>query len=160
MLLKGSFAFSECTMWGVARWKSVSRAPWMMMGHCSRYVWCKWCLQSKSFKFLAVRLFFCSQVQLHPSGMFLATSCSDKNICIFDYESGECVATLFGHSGMFIFLDQWFNSNSHGSVHTVRRWIQSVTGNLHSNPEGGVLMQRYLLTATTGKSTEEQTIYA
>uniref|UniRef100_A0A672NFF0 WD repeat domain 62 n=1 Tax=Sinocyclocheilus grahami TaxID=75366 RepID=A0A672NFF0_SINGR len=37
-------------------------------------------------------------VQLDPSGMFLATSCSDKNICIFDYESGECVATLFGHS--------------------------------------------------------------
>lgn len=42
---------------------------------------------------------FCSQVQLDPSGSFIATSCSDKNIAIFDYESGECVATLFGHSG-------------------------------------------------------------
>lgn len=39
------------------------------------------------------------QVQMDPSGSFLATSCSDKNISIFDYESGDCVATLFGHSG-------------------------------------------------------------
>ncbi|XP_060800076.1 WD repeat-containing protein 62 isoform X2 [Neoarius graeffei] len=38
------------------------------------------------------------KVQLDRSGMFLATSCSDKSICIFDYETGECVATLFGHS--------------------------------------------------------------
>ncbi|XP_060743849.1 WD repeat-containing protein 62 [Tachysurus vachellii] len=38
------------------------------------------------------------KVQLDPSGMFLATSCSDKSICVFDYETGECVATLFGHS--------------------------------------------------------------
>lgn len=36
---------------------------------------------------------------MDPSGSFIATSCSDKNITIFDYESGECVATLFGHSG-------------------------------------------------------------
>ncbi|KAG9348361.1 hypothetical protein JZ751_002096 [Albula glossodonta] len=38
------------------------------------------------------------KVQMDPSGMYLATSCSDKNICIFDYETGECAATLFGHS--------------------------------------------------------------
>ncbi|XP_075932557.1 WD repeat-containing protein 62-like, partial [Anarhichas minor] len=38
------------------------------------------------------------KVQVDPSGSFFATSCSDKNINIFDYESGECVATLFGHS--------------------------------------------------------------
>ncbi|KAI5625672.1 WD repeat-containing protein 62 [Silurus asotus] len=38
------------------------------------------------------------KVQLDPSGMFLATSCSDKSICVFDYETEECVATLFGHS--------------------------------------------------------------
>lgn len=36
---------------------------------------------------------------MDPSGSFFATSCSDKNITIFDYGSGECVATLFGHSG-------------------------------------------------------------
>ncbi|XP_034721842.1 mitogen-activated protein kinase-binding protein 1-like, partial [Etheostoma cragini] len=35
---------------------------------------------------------------MDPSGSFFATSCSDKNISIFDYESGECVATLFGHA--------------------------------------------------------------
>nr|XP_046170143.1 WD repeat-containing protein 62-like isoform X2 [Oncorhynchus gorbuscha] len=38
------------------------------------------------------------KVQMDPAGIYLATSCSDKSICIFDYESGECVATLFGHS--------------------------------------------------------------
>ena len=36
---------------------------------------------------------------MDPSGSFFATSCSDKNISIFDYESGECLATLFGHAG-------------------------------------------------------------
>ncbi|TNN31603.1 WD repeat-containing protein 62 [Liparis tanakae] len=35
---------------------------------------------------------------MDPSGSYFATSCSDKNITIFDYESGECVSTLFGHS--------------------------------------------------------------
>lgn len=39
------------------------------------------------------------QVQIDPSGLFIATSCSDKNISIFDFYSGECVATMFGHSG-------------------------------------------------------------
>lgn len=40
-----------------------------------------------------------SQVQLDPSGQYVATSCSDKNISIFEFNSGECVATMFGHSG-------------------------------------------------------------
>lgn len=40
-----------------------------------------------------------TQVHMDPSGSFFATSCSDKNIAIFDYDSGERVATLFGHSG-------------------------------------------------------------
>ncbi|TNM95702.1 hypothetical protein fugu_016785 [Takifugu bimaculatus] len=38
------------------------------------------------------------KVQIDPSGLFIATSCSDKNISIFDFYSGECVATMFGHS--------------------------------------------------------------
>lgn len=42
------------------------------------------------------------QVQMDPSGSFFATSCSDKNISVFDYESGECVSTLFGHSGQML----------------------------------------------------------
>lgn len=41
------------------------------------------------------------QVQLDPSGTFLATSCSDKSISIIDFRSGECVAKMFGHSGCF-----------------------------------------------------------
>lgn len=39
------------------------------------------------------------QVRLDPSGQYVATSCSDKNISIFDFYTGECVATMFGHSG-------------------------------------------------------------
>ena len=39
------------------------------------------------------------QVQLDPSGQYVATSSSDKNISIFDFDSGECVATMDGHSG-------------------------------------------------------------
>ena len=39
------------------------------------------------------------QVQIDPSGLYIATSCSDKNISLFDFYSGECVATMFGHSG-------------------------------------------------------------
>lgn len=39
------------------------------------------------------------QVQTDHSGIYIATSCSDKNLSIFDFSSGECVATMFGHSG-------------------------------------------------------------
>ncbi|KAE8294828.1 WD repeat-containing protein 62 [Larimichthys crocea] len=35
---------------------------------------------------------------MDPSGSFFAPAAPIKNITIFDYESGECVATLFGHS--------------------------------------------------------------
>ncbi|TRZ00658.1 hypothetical protein DNTS_012998 [Danionella cerebrum] len=38
------------------------------------------------------------KVQMDPSGHYVATSCSDKNISIFDFYTGECVATMFGHS--------------------------------------------------------------
>uniref|UniRef100_A0A8P4G175 Mitogen-activated protein kinase binding protein 1 n=1 Tax=Dicentrarchus labrax TaxID=13489 RepID=A0A8P4G175_DICLA len=38
------------------------------------------------------------KVQIDPSGLYIAASCSDKNISIFDFYSGECVATMFGHS--------------------------------------------------------------
>lgn len=40
-----------------------------------------------------------NQVQTDPSGLYIATSCSDKNLSIFDFYSGECVATMYGHSG-------------------------------------------------------------
>lgn len=48
---------------------------------------------------LPYSLLLCPQVQTDPSGIYIATSCSDKNLSIFDFFSGECVATMFGHSG-------------------------------------------------------------
>lgn len=47
---------------------------------------------------------------MDPSGMYVATSCSDKNINIFDFYTGECVATMFGHSGMNTLLLQLIRS--------------------------------------------------
>lgn len=38
------------------------------------------------------------RVQLDPSGVYAATSVSDKTICVMDFFSGECVASAFGHS--------------------------------------------------------------
>lgn len=38
------------------------------------------------------------QVVLDPSGIFVATSCTDKTLCVYDYYSGECMATMLGHS--------------------------------------------------------------
>lgn len=39
------------------------------------------------------------KVELDPSGMYAATSCSDKTLAIFDFYSGACMATMMGHSG-------------------------------------------------------------
>ena len=38
------------------------------------------------------------RVTLDPSGSYAATSCSDKNLYIYDFFTGECVATMCGHS--------------------------------------------------------------
>ncbi|XP_063288420.1 WD repeat-containing protein 62, partial [Pelobates fuscus] len=38
------------------------------------------------------------KVQMDPSGAYFATSCSNKNISLFDLQSGECVAVVYGHS--------------------------------------------------------------
>ena len=38
------------------------------------------------------------RVQLDPSGSYAATSCSDKNICLLDFYTGELMATMYGHS--------------------------------------------------------------
>lgn len=38
------------------------------------------------------------RVELDPSGYYAATSCSDKNLCIYDFFAGECMASMFGHS--------------------------------------------------------------
>lgn len=58
------------------------------------------------------------QVQMDPSGLYIATSCSDKNLSIFDFYSGECVATMYGHSGkqqnhyrIRYKLPRWFKIN-------------------------------------------------
>lgn len=39
---------------------------------------------------------------MDPSGSFFATSCSEKNIFILDWESGERLCTLVGHSGQLL----------------------------------------------------------
>ncbi|XP_049824929.1 mitogen-activated protein kinase-binding protein 1 isoform X3 [Aethina tumida] len=38
------------------------------------------------------------KVVLDRSGIFLATSCTDKSLSVYDYYSGECMATMCGHS--------------------------------------------------------------
>jgi len=41
---------------------------------------------------------YLQRISLDPSGSFLATSCSDKNFCILDFNTGELQATMYGHS--------------------------------------------------------------
>ncbi|CAH1107787.1 unnamed protein product, partial [Psylliodes chrysocephalus] len=38
------------------------------------------------------------KVVLDRSGIYLATSCTDKSLSVYDYYSGECMATMCGHS--------------------------------------------------------------
>ncbi|XP_073454922.1 WD repeat-containing protein 62 [Aquarana catesbeiana] len=38
------------------------------------------------------------KVQMDPSGRFVATSCSNKTISLFDMQTGESVAMMYGHS--------------------------------------------------------------
>ena len=38
------------------------------------------------------------RVQLDPSGTYAATSCTDKNMCIIEFYTGELTASAFGHS--------------------------------------------------------------
>lgn len=35
---------------------------------------------------------------LDPSGTFVATSCTDKSIYVYDYQTAECMAQMYGHS--------------------------------------------------------------
>ena len=35
---------------------------------------------------------------LDQSGLYAATSCTDKTLAIYEYETGELAATMFGHS--------------------------------------------------------------
>ena len=38
------------------------------------------------------------KIAMDPSGQYFATSSTDKSLSIFDYQTGECVATASGHS--------------------------------------------------------------
>lgn len=38
------------------------------------------------------------KLSLDPSGIYLATSCTDKTISVFDCYSNECMARMYGHS--------------------------------------------------------------
>ncbi|XP_059095788.1 mitogen-activated protein kinase-binding protein 1-like isoform X3 [Tigriopus californicus] len=38
------------------------------------------------------------KVTLDRSGVYAATSCTDKTLAVYDYQTGECMATMYGHS--------------------------------------------------------------
>ena len=40
------------------------------------------------------------QIELDRSGLYAATSGSDKVVCLYDFYSGHCLASIFGHSGV------------------------------------------------------------
>lgn len=50
------------------------------------------------YKVLDVPCLLYLQVSLDRSGIYVATSCTDKSLSIYDYYSGECMATMCGHS--------------------------------------------------------------
>ena len=57
-----------------------------------------------------------AQVTLDPSGLYAATSSSDKTVSLFDFYSGECLAKLYGHSGGWgILLVNQFRNAHHSS---------------------------------------------
>ncbi|XP_043074697.1 mitogen-activated protein kinase-binding protein 1-like [Puntigrus tetrazona] len=44
------------------------------------------------------------KVQIDPSGLFVASSCSEKNISLIDLQTGERLASAFGHSELITAL--------------------------------------------------------
>lgn len=38
------------------------------------------------------------KISLDPSGIYVATSCTDKTLAVYDYYSNECMARMYGHS--------------------------------------------------------------
>lgn len=38
------------------------------------------------------------KLSLDPSGIYVATSCTDKTLAVYDYYSNECMARMYGHS--------------------------------------------------------------
>lgn len=38
------------------------------------------------------------RLHLDPSGSYVATTSTDKNVCILDFHTGELVASMYGHS--------------------------------------------------------------
>lgn len=55
-------------------------------------------LITTNLNYILTSLFHISQVVLDRSGIYLATSCTDKSLSVYDYYSGECMATMCGHS--------------------------------------------------------------
>ena len=45
---------------------------------------------------------------MDPSGLYVACSSSDKTVSLFDFYSGECLATLYGHSGTYLLFFSFF----------------------------------------------------
>ena len=51
----------------------------------------------------------CVQVAMDPSGLYVACSSSDKTVSLFDFYSGECLAKLYGHSGIYLLFFSFFS---------------------------------------------------
>lgn len=52
------------------------------------------------------------KLQLDQSGGFVAASCSDKNLSVMDFFTGELQASMFGHSEVVTGL-KFMNDNKH-----------------------------------------------
>ena len=52
------------------------------------------------------------KIQLDRSGSFAATSASDKNLGVFDFYTGECAGSMFGHSEIATGV-KFMNNNKH-----------------------------------------------
>ncbi|XP_050529445.1 mitogen-activated protein kinase-binding protein 1 [Daktulosphaira vitifoliae] len=52
------------------------------------------------------------KVVLDQSGSFVATSCTDKTLCVYDYLASDCLTTMFGHSELVTGL-RFTNDSKH-----------------------------------------------
>lgn len=90
------------------------------------------------------------QVVLDRSGSFVATSCTDKTLCVYDYITGECLATMYGHSELVTGL-RFTNDSKHlisasgdGCIF-VWRMPSDMVKHANSNKKQKPRTERYLL---------------
>lgn len=72
---------------------------------------------------------FLLKITIDNTGTFLAASCSDKTVSIIDYQSGEIVATLVGHSEVVTGL-KFTNDGSQLISVSADGWVNWVSSSL------------------------------